>query len=177
MSSCGHLAYRPLLSEPKSHPLRSSRESRTCSFQHTPRSLVKFGITSGAFMIRTYRFAPAYTQHRWEPPIPEEVLQEALWIDLEDPSPEEVAQIESYFQVRFPSSQEEAEIEASSRYQVEDDYVRISLRLLELCVGEGNGPFLQEQSLSVLWLPTKFITLRKRQTRKLAELVRRLKTA
>ncbi len=59
-------------------------------------------------MIRTYRFAPAYTQHRWEPPIPEEVLQEALWIDLEDPSPEEVAQIESYFQVRFPSSQEEA---------------------------------------------------------------------
>ena len=128
-------------------------------------------------MTRTYRFAPAYTQHRWEPPIPEEVLQEALWIDLEDPFPEEVAQIESYFQVRFPSSQEEAEIEASSRYQVEDDYVRISLRLLELCVGEGNGPFLQEQSLSVLWLPTKFITLRKRQARILAELVRRLKTA
>jgi magnesium transporter len=72
--------------------------------------------------------------------------------------------------VRFPSSQEEAEIEASSRYQVEDDYVRISLRVLELCALEQNSLHLQEQSLSVLWLPTKLITLRKQNTRLLAEL-------
>ena len=128
-------------------------------------------------MIRTYRFAPAYIQHKWTPPVPEEALQEALWIDLENPSPEVTAQIEALYEVRFPSSQEEAEIEASSRYQVEDDYVRISLRLLELSTSDQNGPQLQEQSLSILWLPNKLITLRKHQTRILADLVRRLKTA
>ncbi len=42
---------------------------------------------------------------------------------------------------------------------------------------KGMAPFCRKQSLSVLWLPTKFITLRKRQARILAELVRRLKTA
>jgi len=128
-------------------------------------------------MIRTYRFAPAYVQHRWETTIPEEALQEALWVDLEAPTPEELSQIEAYFAVRFPSSQEEAEIEASSRYQVEDDYVRISLRILELTALEQNSLHLQEQSLSILWLPTKLITLRKHNTRLLADLVRRLKTA
>jgi len=97
-------------------------------------------------MIRTYRFAPAYTQHRWEPPIPEEVLQEALWIDLEDPFPEEVAQIESYFQVRFPSSQEEAEIEASSRYQVEDDYVRSRCACWNYVSVKGMAPFCRSRA-------------------------------
>ncbi len=128
-------------------------------------------------MIRTYRFAPAYTQHRWSSPAPEEALQEALWIDLENPDPEAITQIESLYEVRFPSSQEETEIEASSRYQVEDDYIRISLRLLELHIHDTNSPQLHEQSLSILWLPNKLITLRKHQTRVLADLVRRLKTA
>ena len=128
-------------------------------------------------MVRTYRFAPAYVQHRWMDSIPSEALEDALWIDLENPSPEVVSQIQTQYEVRFPSSQEEAEIEASARYQVEDDYVRITLRLLELSVSDQNGPRIQEQNLSILWLPNKLITLRKHDTRILGDLVRRLKTA
>ncbi len=128
-------------------------------------------------MIRAYRFAPSYTQYKGDGDFATETFHEALWIDLENPDPDEVSRVEAYFEVRFPSSQEEAEIEASSRYQVEDDYTRITLRLVELRPMEDNGLELAEQSLSLLWLPNKLISLRKHRTRILGDMIRRLKGA
>ena len=62
-------------------------------------------------------------------------LRDAFWIDLQDPTDEECRQVEAATGLAVPSKAEVSEIEASSRLQVRDGGLYLSLPIISMADG------------------------------------------
>jgi magnesium transporter len=56
---------------------------------------------------------------------PDELSQDAVWIDLVEPTPEERAQVMQCYGVRLPAAEDMDEIEATARFFMDDDGLHI----------------------------------------------------
>ena len=56
---------------------------------------------------------------------PDELSQDAVWIDLVDPTAEERARVSEFYNVRLPDAEDMEEIEATARFFKDDDGLHI----------------------------------------------------
>lgn len=95
-----------------------------------------------------------------------------IWIDIQNGSAQDIASIEEKFKVTFPTKQQQEEIEVSSRYNEEDDAIKIVTRFINFL---PQSEKLEDTDVSIIVKNNLILTNRNFESRVFQEIVRKIK--
>lgn len=98
------------------------------------------------------------------------LVEDSIWIDLQDATDEEREKVEAAFDVKFQTQQEAEEIEMSSRYIEQDGMILANSTFLS-----SNTDGFQAQTISFVLREDCLFTLRNDDIKAFAETVRKIK--
>lgn len=100
------------------------------------------------------------------------ILEDVIWVDLQNPTSEEIQDVEKTYNINFPTKQQQEEIETSSRYLERPDLIQVNSTFINLIT---QAQKIEESEISFIITDKILFSLRYTDSKIFEETIKRIK--